>query len=132
MEAPAVVHADSGATTQLDITTLLYGEQNRAQVFEPLARVTRLFPDGQSLSAQLGLDVISGASPTGALPSGAIQTTTTPSGQSDTIPPGEIPLASFQDQRIGVDGDWVKPLSRLVTSTIGGHFIKKRIINRSA
>lgn len=122
LEAPAVAHADSNATTQLDFTTLLYGEQNRAQVVEPLFHVTRLFPDGQSLSAQLGLDVITGASPTGALPSGEIQTSTTASGRVNTIGPGQIPLASFQDHRFGLDADWMKPLGRLVTSRIGGHF----------
>src|SRR5215471_17833061 len=71
LELPAAAHADnSGPSTQMDVTSLIYNEQNRANVFEPVVRVTRLFPDGQSLSAQFGLDVITGASPTGELPKG--------------------------------------------------------------
>ncbi len=38
--------------------------------FEPVVRATRLFGDGQSLFGQVGIDVITGASPSGALPSG--------------------------------------------------------------
>lgn len=126
LEAPSLAHADPAPTTQIDITTLLYSEQNRAQVVEPLVQVTRLFPDGQSLSAQFGLDVITGSSPSGALPTGDIQTSTTASGNIVTVPPGEIPLTAFKDQRIGLDGSWVKPLSRLFTSTIGGHFSREK------
>lgn len=122
----ASAHADSGSTTQLDITTLLYGEQSRAQVVEPLVRVTRLYTDGQSLSAQFGLDVITGASPTGALPTGGIQTSTTPSGQIINSGPGEIPVKTFSDQRFGIDGDWQKPLNRYFTSEIGGHFSREK------
>lgn len=121
----AAAHADTNppaATTQIDISTLLYGEQNRARVFEPFVQATRLFPDGQSLSLQFGLDVITGASPTGALPSGSIETSTTPSGQVVIVPAGEIPVSRFQDQRFGFDGGWTKPLSREITSVLGGHF----------
>jgi hypothetical protein len=106
----------------MDITTLVYDEQSRAQVVEPLVNVTRLYPDGQSLTAQFGLDVITGSSPSGALPSGSIQTTTTPSGQIMNIPAGEIPLTKFNDQRFGFDGNWSKPWNHYFTSNIGGHF----------
>lgn len=68
--APAAAHADAGAVTQVDATMLLYGEESRANVAEPTVRVTRLYRSGRSLSAQLGLDVITGASPSGAMPSG--------------------------------------------------------------
>lgn len=123
---PALAHAQSAPTTQLDFTGLLYGEQNRAQIVEPFVKVTRLFPDGQSLSAQFGLDVITGASASGALPSGIIQTSTTPSGNTVTLPPGQIPTTTFNDQRFGFDVDWKKPLSRYFTSDIGTHFSKER------
>lgn len=128
----AVAHADSvpvpstAPTTQLDFTNLIYGEQNRSQVYEPFVRVTRLYADGQSLSAQFGLDVITGASPSGALPTGDIQTTTTASGNIVTVPPGQVPMTEFRDQRFGVDADWRKPLNRYFTSEIGGHFSREK------
>jgi hypothetical protein len=123
---PAVARADAGATTRLDASALLYGEKNRANVVEPNVRVTRLFPDGQSLSAQLGIDAITGASPSGAMPSGRIQTTTTPSGNVTTLPPGQIPLSPFKDTRGSLDLEWQKPLGTLFKSTAAGHFSREK------
>jgi uncharacterized protein DUF3570 len=122
LNLPAAVHADNQPTTQIDINTLLYDEQTRAQVVEPLLNVTRLYADGQSLTAQFGLDVITGASPSGALPSGSTQTTTTASGQLVEIPAGEIPTTQFNDQRFGLDGNWNRPWNHILTTNLGGHF----------
>ena len=122
LNLPALVHADTAPTNQMDITTLVYDEQTRAQVVEPLVNVTRLYPDGQSLTAQFGLDVITGASPSGALPSGGEQTVTSSSGQVRTIPAGDIPTTKFNDQRFGFDGDWKKPWNHYFTTNLGGHF----------
>jgi hypothetical protein len=123
---PATAMADSGATNQLEYSGLFYGEQSRTQVFEPNVRATRLFGDGQVLSAQLGIDVITGASPSGALPAGSVQTTTTPSGRLVTVPAGSIPLTKFEDRRIGLDGEWQKPWGKLVTSTVGLHASREK------
>jgi hypothetical protein len=129
--APGVARAD-GSTTQFDASALLYGEAGRANVVEPTARITRLSPDGQSLSAQLGIDVITGASPSGALPSGvssgAVQTTTTPSGNTTTTsppPPSQIPLSKFKDLRGALDLEWQKPIW-LFTPTIGAHASREK------
>lgn len=124
--APSAALADQAATTQIDYTALYYGEVGRTQVFEPIVHATRLFGDGQSISAQLGIDAITGSSPTGALPSTSAQTTTTPSGRLTTIPAGQIPLMKFEDHRFGLDGEWRKPLGRLVTATLGGHASRER------
>ena len=134
---PAAAHADSG--TQLDASLLTYGEQGRARVVEPTVRVTRLFPDGQSLSGQISVDVITGATPTGALPSGVIppgepeagervQTVTTASGGGgggEGPDPGAIPTAPFNDTRFAFDTNWQKPLGP-VTPMISGHFSRER------
>lgn len=98
-----VTAAAAPATNQLDFTGLYYGEASRVQVYEPVVRATRLFGDGQSLSATLGIDVITGASPSGARPSASVQTTTTASGRVVNIPAGAIPLVKFQDHRAGLD-----------------------------
>ena len=128
LAVPAVASAgaDSSPTNQVDYTTLFYGEQGRVQVFEPIVRATRLLPDGQSLSAQLGIDVITGASPSGALPSGNVQTRTSPSGHVTTVAAGQIPLTKFQDHRVGLDGDWQKPLGKYITSTLSGHASREK------
>ena len=123
---PAMAQAESGATTQFDATALLYGERNRADVAEPTARITRRFADGQSLSAQFGFDVITGASPSGACPSGVAQTTTSASGTATTIPPGQVPLNAFKDSRYAADLEWQKPFLRSFLSTIGGHVSREK------
>lgn len=123
---PAAAAADSTPATTVDYTTLFYGEQGRAQVVEPLVRATRLFSDGESLSLQLGIDVITGASPSGALPLGSVQTTTTPSGRVTTSAADAIPVTEFSDRRFGLDGEWRKPLGRFFTSTIGAHASREK------
>lgn len=123
---PAIAQAESGATTQIDATALLYGERSRTNVAEPTARITRRFADGQSLSAQFGFDVITGASPSGAAPSGTIHTTTSASGTVTTSPAGQVPLNSFKDSRYAADLEWQKPFLRSFLSTIGGHVSREK------
>lgn len=123
---PAMAQAESGAATQFDATALLYGEQNRTNVAEPTARITRRFADGQSLSAQLGFDVITGASPSGASPTGQTQTTTSASGTVTTVPVGQVPTSSFKDSRYAADLEWQKPFLRSFLSTIGGHVSREK------
>jgi hypothetical protein len=127
----AAMAADSAvtaapATNQLDFTGLYYGESSRVQVYEPVVRATRLFGDGQSLSATLGIDVITGASPSGSRPSASVQTTTTASGRVVNVPAGAIPLVKFQDHRAGLDGEWQKPWGRFLTTTLGAHASREK------
>jgi len=123
---PAVAGAETSPTWQIEGSALGYGEENRTNCFEPVARVTRLFADGQALSAQVTLDVVTGASPSGGAPSGEIQTTTTPSGNTKTIPAGQIPLNPFQDFRGALDLEWQKPIGSLLTATTGTHLSRER------
>ena len=140
--APALAQTESGAVTQIDGTLLLYGEESRANVTEPTVRVTRLYPSGRALSGQIALDVITGASPSGAMPSGVaspagggeeddaprVQTVTAASGGAGggESSPSDIPLATFQDTRFAFDGDWTEPLGRLLRSTLGAHFSREK------
>jgi hypothetical protein len=120
---PAGSHADPAPIPkwQFEGSGLLYGEQGRVRVVEPIARITRLFTSGQTLSAQLGLDAITGATPSGALPSGRIQTTTSASGRSQTLPAAEIPVSPFKDFRKALDLAWQMPLGPLTVAT-GAHY----------
>ena len=124
--APAVARADSGATNQFDATALFYGENQRTKVVEPVARITRLLADGQSFSAQIALDAITGASPTGAMPSTTVQTITSASGRATTSSVGSLPMNSFSDFRVATELEWQKPLGRFLTATTGGSFSKEK------
>jgi hypothetical protein len=110
----------------LEAAGLLYGEKARTRVIEPLVRITRLYPGGQTLSARVGFDAITGATPTGALPSGRIQTTTTPSGHTQTLPAGQVPTSSFRDMRGSIDLGWLRPLGATLAASTGGHFSREK------
>ncbi len=129
---PATAHAQTApqqpadTPDRVDFTTLFYGEQGRTSVFEPVVRFTHLASGNQSFSGTLGIDVITGASPTGELPSGQVQTRTSASGRTITSQAGAIPTAPFHDRRIAFDGDWTKGWGRFVTSTLGGHVSREK------
>lgn len=116
----ATAAAPGEAGTRIETSGLLYAENQRTTVIEPQARITRIFKDGQSLSAQFSFDVMSGASPTGANPAGVPQTTTSASGHTTTIPANQVPTARFEDKRGALDVAWTRPMG-LLTSTVGGH-----------
>jgi hypothetical protein len=120
----AAARADGVAGTSLDGAMLIYGEENRTNVVEPVLRITKVRPSGQALSAQLALDVITGASPTGATPSGQVQTTTTPSGNAQSTSATEVPTVKFNDVRAALDLDFTQPLGLI--PTIGGHFSREK------
>jgi hypothetical protein len=85
-----------------------------------------LFSDSSSVSGLVTIDVITGASPSGALPSGKAQTVTSASGRTRTVTAGQIPTFNFQDHRGAVDGEWVKKVGSLLTSTLGGHASREK------
>ena len=120
---PTIARPDSSSPKyQLDTAALLYGEANRANVVEPTARITRLFDGGASLGFGFTLDVITGASPTGARPAGGIQTITTPSGKTQTVSAGQLPTTAFHDTRAAFDADWVQPVGTLFSAQTGGSY----------
>ena len=115
--------ADTEPKTTLDFTNLIYSE--RITVVEPTVRFTRLYPDGHSFHAQMTIDSITGASPSGALPSGQTQTITSASGTTSTVSADQIPTTTFKDTRVALDGEWLKPM-KSVTYTLGGHFSREK------
>lgn len=123
---PGAARADRAPRWQLEGSALFYGEKSRARVVEPIARITRLFPNGQSLSLGLALDAISGASPSGALPTGRVQTTTTPSGRIRNTPADQIPVQSFRDLRGSMDLAWLRPLGKGFALTTGARYSRER------
>jgi len=137
---PAAAQNNEGtSSTQFETAALVYGEQARVKVVEPMARITRLWAGGASVFAQFGLDVITGASPTGATPSGTstsspppelgVQTTTAASGGtggSQGPSPEAIPTAHFSDQRFGLDLGWTQPLGSHVIPSVGAHVSREK------
>src|SRR5215472_1338418 len=119
---PAAAQTQIAPGWMLETTGLLYGEQARAKVVEPTGRLTRTFANGTALSLGLALDAITGASPTGGMPTGQVQTTTSASGHTSTSTADAIPTHPFQDFRSAVDVGWVEPLGSLVSATTSAHY----------
>jgi len=116
---PQAAHAAADPRWQLESSVLYYGEQARTQIAEPVIRVTRLFSDRRTLALGFSYDAMTGASPTGAQPSGAIQTTTTPSGGT-TSSGAQVPLGSFHDHRYAFDAALQQPIGK--PFLLGGAF----------
>jgi hypothetical protein len=125
---PAPARADPAASPgwQLDATGLIYSERQRTSVVEPVGRITRFFQDGQTLSAQLAIDAITGASPTGAMPSSQVQTVTSASGTTSTHGADQVPTHKFSDLRGAADLEWGRPVGSLFNATTGLHFSREK------
>jgi hypothetical protein len=134
--SPAMAQTQAASGTQFETAALVYGEQARVKIVEPMARISRLWAGGASVFAQIGLDVITGASPTGASPTGTsgggggeekIQTTTAASGGGGGgQAPDAIPTANFSDLRGGLDLGWAQPLGSHLTPSIGAHASREK------
>lgn len=125
---PAAAQAPAPPAWQLEATGLLYGEQARARVVEPMGRVTRLYANGRALSLGLAVDAVTGASPTGALPSSQVQTTTGASGRTTTTTTSSsiLPTHTFEDLRTAVDLGWVEPLGTMLSVTTSAHYSREQ------
>ena len=118
-DAPPMPKPDPSPTSQIDLTGLFYSE--RIRVLEPTIRYTRNYFSGRSFFGQLSIDSVTGASPTGTLPSGQIQTITSASGRTRRVAATDIPTAKFSDTRIAVDAGVQQPV-KMFAFTLGGHF----------
>jgi hypothetical protein len=112
----------------IDSALAYYHEDGRVQAVEPVVDVSKAFANGQSLNVSATFDVLSGASPNGALTSRQPQTFASPSGKSltsskhnYTVNPGQYPVdPNYSDVRVAVGANWDVPLTRLTRLNLGG------------
>jgi hypothetical protein len=126
----AAAPVDSGIfdNWSLDSAVAYYHEDGRIQAVEPVVDVNKTFANGQSLNLNATFDVLSGASPNGALTSRQPQTFASPSGTSLSnskhsyeVNPGQYPVdPNYQDTRVSFSGNWDTPLTRLTSMSVGG------------
>lgn len=115
-------HAGKLDMWDLDASVLHYAEADgRVTAIEPVIELRKQFSEGREANLKFTLDVLTGATPTGATATNVAQTFTRPSGHgSYTVQPGEIPLDdTFHDTRVAVNGSWKQPLNRLTALTLG-------------
>lgn len=104
---------------QVEQATLIYKEQGRVGVVEPVVQLHLPLPGERRLGLRYGFDAMSGASPNGAVPAATPQTFTSPSGRSYSTSAGELPVRSFRDQRHALALDWEQPLTRTLGISAG-------------
>ena len=106
----------------VDSAFLYYAESDgRVRDASLNAIAVRDFGDDRRLSLDVGIDTLTGASPSGAIASDVPQTFTSPSGRSTySTPAGQVPLdSSFHDTRFALNAGWSQPLARLYTINAG-------------
>lgn len=109
--APAL--ADEASPWQFDTAFLYWGESDgRVQDLSVTAAVKRALDEDRSFALNATFDTLTGASPSGAVPSAGVQTFTRPSGEgSYSIAAGATPLDdSFKDTRVALSGAWRQSL----------------------
>jgi hypothetical protein len=118
----AEVRAQELMPWDIDTSMLIYSESDgRVQDTSLNFRARKEMREEKFLSLSLAIDSLTGASPSGAVPAGVVQTFTSPSGDSQyTVAPGAQALdSSFLDTRTAVTANWEMPLSRLALFSVG-------------
>jgi hypothetical protein len=96
-----------------DTSLLYYTEVDGVTAREPVLLARRDFGDDDYLKLNFVVDSLTGATPTGGMPSSKPQTVTSPSGVSTSTPgPGVTPLDNnFHDTRKAVTATWDQPFA---------------------
>jgi hypothetical protein len=116
------VQAQELRAWDVDTSLLIYSESDsRVQDLSLNAIARKEMREDSFLALTLALDTLTGASPSGAVPSSVVQTFTRPSGNAQyTVPAGEPPLDdTFQDTRTAISASWEWPVTRLALLNVG-------------
>jgi len=108
-----------------DSGLLYYSESDRVKAIEPTVIVKRKLDDDSSLSARFIVDSLTGATPTGAMPSSRGASVTGASGTVSSTA-GELPLVSFRDVRSAVNSTWSRRMAEEWQIDVGGNFSVER------
>jgi hypothetical protein len=123
--ATAPVMAEEQQKWEFDTALLYYGEDaGRVQDLSLNLLARYLLADDRVLSMGLAVDSLTGATPSGAVSQGELQTFTRPSGESVySASPGELPLDdTFLDTRYALTASWQQPLGRDYAGSAGISF----------
>ncbi|MGD8595139.1 MAG: DUF3570 domain-containing protein [Gammaproteobacteria bacterium] len=121
---PQPAFASEPKNWSYDSALLYYSEKDRVTAVEPVISARGDLGDDQFINFKFVVDVLSGASANGAVPSDQTQTFSGPSGQrSYSVAPNQTPLdPTFEDTRFAASVLWEKPLSRKLKSLLGANF----------
>jgi hypothetical protein len=107
---------------EFDSAILYYGESDsRVRDFSVNVLARKEVREEGFLDINLAYDSLTGASPSGAVPTRVVHTFTSPSGGGTySVAAGELPLdSSFLDTRVAVSANYEWPLTRLTQFNVG-------------
>jgi len=115
------------APWEFDSAVLLYSEEDRVSAFEPVFKARKELDDKEFINLRIVIDVLTGASASGAVPMPFQQTFTSPSGNNVyTTPANETPLDdTFKDTRVALSADWEKPINPDLNAVYGAYFSRE-------
>lgn len=119
---PAPVDAQEEPAWDFNTSLLYYGEDDdRVKDYSVSAIARRMFVDDRFLTIGLTVDVLTGATPNGAIKQDVPQTFTRPSGDGAyTVAAGELPLDdTFKDTRAAFTVSWQQPVGETSLINIG-------------
>lgn len=119
---PNEVRAQELQPWDIDTSLLIYSEDNnRVQDISLNGLARKELREDSFLNLTLAIDTLTGASPSGAVPSTVVQTFTRPSGDGQyLIGAGQEPLDdTFQDTRTALSANWEWPVTRLALLSVG-------------
>jgi hypothetical protein len=111
----------------VDSALLYYTERDRVRAIEPVVRMARPLGDDESIAFKVVIDSLTGASPSGAVPTTTPQTYTSPSGNATyRTPARETPLdPTFLDTRLALSFEWTRPAGAERSVVYQGHASKE-------
>ena len=127
LTTPVMAEIVEPDTLSLDAGLLIYAESDdQVQAYEGALSITKQIDDERSINVKGVIDVLTGASPNGAVAQNRAQTFTRPSGNgSYTTAAGETPLDdTFRDTRVALSTQYQQQLSRLWLYS-GGAYLSK-------
>ncbi len=126
IESAHAGYFDYASLWNIDTALLLYSEQNRVNVVEPVLQIKKEISEGEFVTVKLVYDAMSGSTPNGAAPSSTAQSFSSPSGESKYIAAAhKLPLVAFTDARAAVSADWDQPLSRTLRGQYNANFSRE-------
>ena len=112
---------------EFDSAFLYYSEDERVDAFEPVFKARKEVGDDEFYNFRLVVDVLTGASASGAVPMPFRQTFTSPSGNKTySTPANETPLdPTFKDTRVALNFEWEKPINSDLSAVYGANFSRE-------
>ncbi|MFT7681370.1 MAG: hypothetical protein ACI935_000824 [Moritella dasanensis] len=128
LAAPAMAETPELDSWDVDLGLLIYAESDdQVQAYEGALSVTKQIDDERSINVKGVIDVLTGASPNGAVAQNRAQTFTRPSGNGTyTTAAGDTPLDdTFKDTRVALSTQYQQQLNRLWLYSGGANVSKE-------